>query len=84
MNKPLALGCASIAGIGFLILGACTYLTVVYGHGNFEAGNFNCHHYWIEQDPVTGKATRHWEEIYESTDGPPLLWLDTWFWGLDL
>ena len=41
MNKPAAFICACIAGLGLSVLSRSSYGTIVYGRGDFEAGNFH-------------------------------------------
>lgn len=82
MNKPVAFICACIAGVGLLILGRSTYLTIAYGHGNMEAGNFNCCWYSATRDSHTGRLVREWHEIGESTENGIDYHLNMWFIGL--
>jgi hypothetical protein len=75
-----------MAGLGLLILSRCIYCTIVYGHGNLQAGNFSRCDYWLERDPVTGKLIRQWQELGESTESneAPPYWLDMWLVGFTL
>ena len=88
MNKPLALICAFIVGLGVLVLCSSMYFCILYGQGNLEAGNFLRCHYSTEQDPETGATRRDWEtrwELVSSTEGSPLLEvLDMWAVGFGL
>jgi hypothetical protein len=84
MNKPVAFLCAGIAGIGLLILGRSTYLTIAYGHGNMEAGNFNRCWYSTTRDSLTGRDLREWDEIGESTEFSLGERFNMWFIGLGL
>jgi len=81
MNKPVAFICACIAGIGLLVLGRSTFLTIAYGHGNMEAGNFNRCSYSSTRDPQTGRVVREWDFIGESTEDTTVDRLDMWFVG---
>ena len=82
MNKPVAFICACIAGIGFLILGQSTFLTIAYGRGNMEAGNFNRCSYSTTRDAQTGRLVREWDEIGESTETGIAERLNMWLVGL--
>jgi hypothetical protein len=86
MNRPLAFICLCIIAVGVLTLGRCTFLTVVYGHGNMEAGNFHRCVYWTERDAATGKLSRCWDtdwRLVSGTEGSPLAQaLDIWFIGI--
>ena len=87
MNKPITFVCACVAGLGLLILGRCTYLTVMYGHGDVGAGNWVCCNYTIRRDPVTGQVHRDWElrPDLEGTEAPVLpQFVDMWFIGFGL
>ncbi len=88
MNKPLAFVCACISGLGLLVLSRSIYCTVVYGHGDFEAGNFHRCVYSTERDPTTGTIRRDWDtrwDLVSSTDGSPLAQvLDMWILGFGL
>lgn len=68
MNKPVALICACITGLGLVILALSTFLTVVYGHGNMEAGNFNRCWYRSASDAQTGRLVREWDIVGESME----------------
>jgi hypothetical protein len=85
MNKPVAFVCACVAGFGLLILSRSAYCTIVYGHGNLEAGNFHRCIYLSERDPKTGKIRRDWDtnwELVSSTDGSPAAQIvDMWVLG---
>ena len=82
MNKPVAFICACIAGVGFLILGRSTFLTIAYGHGNMEAGNFNRCWYSTTRDAQTGRLVREWDEIGESTEDSIAGRINMWFAGV--
>ena len=87
VNKPIAFVCACVVIVGVTILGRCTYLTVVFGQGDPEAGNWFRYHYLAERDPTTGKVRRDWVEKHwvGSTEAP--VWshfLDMWFVGVGL
>jgi len=86
MNKPLAFICSCIAGVGLLILSRSIYCTVVYGHGDPEAGNFHRCVYSSERDPVTRKVRRDWDtewSLVSSTEGSPAAQvLDMWVVGI--
>ncbi len=85
VNKPVAFICGCIAGIGLMILGVGAYYTLLYGHGNLEAGNFHRCNYWSERDPETGRTERCWEtkwELTESTEGSAIYHIDTWVYGI--
>jgi len=88
MNKPVALICSCIAGLGLLILFRSIYCTVVYGHGDFEAGNFHRCVYTTETNPKTGAVRRDWDtrwDLVSSTEGSPLAQtLDMWFLSIGL
>jgi hypothetical protein len=84
MNKPVAFLCGCIAAMGLLILGRSTYLTLAYGRGNMEAGNFNRCWYSTSLDPQTGRLVREWDEIGESTETPAAERLNMWFVGVCL
>jgi len=88
MNKPVAFFCSCIAGVGLLILSRSTYCTIVYGHGDLEAGNFHRCVYTTEKDPETGTIRRDWDtrwDLVSSTEGSPLAeFLDMWFLGMGL
>ena len=68
MNRPVSFICACIAGLGIVILARSTFLTVVYGHGNMEAGNFNRCRYSTTRDAQTGHLVREWDIRGECTD----------------
>ncbi len=82
MNKPVAFICACIAGVGFLILGRSTFLTIAYGRGNMEAGNFNRCSYSATRHGQTGRLLREWDEIGESTEDSIAVRLNMWFVGI--
>lgn len=82
INKPVAFVCACVAGIGLLIIGRSTFLTMAYGRGNMEAGNFNRCWYSITRDPQTGRMVREWDVIGESTEDTIADRLDMWFVGV--
>ncbi len=88
MNKPVAFICACIAGLGLLILSRSAYCTIVYGHGDYEAGNFHRCVYSAERDPETGTVRRDWEprwDLVSSTEGSLLAqFLDMWVLGFTL
>ena len=62
MNNMLKKFCASLASLGVLVLGISLYFSLVYGHGEMEAGNFNHCHYWTDRDSFTGQLRHHWEK----------------------
>ena len=68
MNKSVAFLRACVAGVGLLILGRSTFLTIAYGHGNPEAGNFNRCWYSYKVDRQHGKVVREWDVLAESTE----------------
>ena len=86
MNRPLAFICLCIAAVGVLILGHCTFRTVVYGRGDMEAGNFHRCIYWTEQDAATGKVRRCWDTNWNMVSGTEASSLaqvlDMWFVGI--
>jgi hypothetical protein len=86
MNKPLAFICLCIAGVGLLILSRSIYCTIVYGRGNFEAGNFHRCVYTTETDPENGAVRRTWVtrwDLVSSTEGSPLAeFLNMWLLGI--
>ena len=82
MNKPVAFICACIAGVGLLILGRSTFLTIAYGRGNMEAGNFNRCSYSMAHDARTGRLVREWDENGESTEDSIADRLNMWFAGI--
>ncbi len=88
MQKPLKLFCACIGGLGLLILACSTYFTIVYGHGDFEAGNFHRCAYSVERDSNTGLVRRSYDtrwDLVSSTEGSALAGLlDMWFLGVAL
>ena len=81
LNKPVAFICACVAAVGLLILGRSAFLTIAYGHGAMEAGNFNRCWYSSTQDPQTGKIVREWDVLGESTEDTFVERLDMWFVG---
>ncbi len=82
MNKPVAFLCSCIAGIGLVILGRSIYLTITYGRGNMEAGNFNRCSYSTTRDSQTGSLVHEWDVIGESTEDTIVDRLDMWFVGV--
>jgi hypothetical protein len=64
VNKPLAFVSSCIALLGLIILGYSSYLTIVYGHGDIEAGNFHRCSYLVEHD-AHGKVQRSYETRWE-------------------
>jgi len=88
VNKPLAFVCVCIAGLGLVVLSRSVYCTVVYGHGDFEAGNFHRCVYSAERDPTTGAIRRDWDtrwDLVSSTEGAALAQvLDMWVVGFGL
>jgi hypothetical protein len=82
MNKLVAFICACIAGVGLLILARSTFLTIAYGRGNMEAGNFNHCWYSTTRDSQTGRLVREWDEVGESTEDSIADRLNMWFVGL--
>ena len=84
MNKPVALICACIVGVGVLILGRSTFLTIAYGHRNMEAGNYNRCWYSATRDSETGRLVREWDAVGESTEDSMGDRLDMWFVGIAL
>ena len=88
MNKPLAFLCACIAGLGVLVLSRSIYCTIVYGHGDFEAGNFHRCVYSTERDAATGAIRREWDtrwDLVSSTEGSLFAQvLDMWVVGFGL
>ena len=87
VNKPIAFVCACVASLGLVVLSRCTYLTVVFGEGDPEAGNWFRYEYLTERDAATGKVRRDWVQKHwvGSTEAP--VWshfLDTWFVGFGL
>ena len=88
MNKPVALICAFMVGLGVLVLCSSIYFCVVYGQGDLEAGNFHRCQYSTEHDPETGATRRDWEtrwDLVSSTEGSPLSGvLNMWALGLGL
>jgi hypothetical protein len=86
MNKPVAFLCSCIAGVGLLILSRSVYCTVVYGHGDLEAGNFHRCVYTTEKDQKTGVLRRDWDtrwDLVSSTEGSIVAQiLDMWFVGI--
>jgi len=88
VNQPIAFIFACVACLGLVILGRCTYLTIVYGHGDPGAGNWGRCNYQTVRDPTTGKVRRNWEEKYypEGTEEPLRLApvVDMWFLGFSL
>ena len=76
MNRPLGFVCACISGIGLLILAYSIYGTVMYGHGNMEAGN--CTQY----DYVTmGDGRRDFVEPPTGERHPLIMSINTWMAG---
>jgi hypothetical protein len=88
MNKPLAFVCACIAGLGLLVLSRSIFCTIVYGHGDFEAGNFHRCVYSRQRDATTGAIRRDWDtrwDLVSSTEGSPFAQvLDMWVLGFGL
>ena len=88
MNKFVAFVCACIAGLGLLVLSRSIYCTIVYGHGDFEAGNFHRCVYSTERNLATGAIRRDWDtrwDLVSSTEGSPLVQvLDMWVLGFGL
>jgi hypothetical protein len=88
MNKPLAIICSVIAGFGVFLLGHCAYLTVAYGQGNPEAGNFHRGIYWSSRDPVTGTIRKDWDRDWNKIGTPEEpAWadlVDMWVVGIGL
>ena len=86
MNRPLAFICVCIIAVGLLILARCIFLTVVYGQGNLETGNFHRCVYWPERDSETGKLERCWEtdwRMVSGTEGSALgQVVSMWFLGI--
>ena len=82
MNKPVAFICACIAGVGFLILGQSIFLTIAYGRGNMEAGNFNRCSYSKTHDVQSGRVLREWKKTGESTEDSIVHRLNMWFVGI--
>jgi hypothetical protein len=82
MNKPVTFICACITGLGMVILARSTFLTVVYGHGNMEAGNFNRCWYSATRDPQTGQLVREWDVGGESTEHSIVDRLNMWAVGV--
>ena len=67
-----------------LMLSVSLYYALAYGHGDFEAGNFNQCHYWTERDATTGQRHRHWERNLaqlRSGVGSVVAKVDTWTLG---
>ena len=59
-----------------------TFLTVVYGHGDMNAGSFNRCWYSCSRDPQTGQLVRDWDIVGESTEDGMVDRLDMWFVGI--
>ena len=78
MNKPVGFICVCIAGLGMVILARSIFLTVVYGHGNMDAGNFNRCWYSTKRDPQTGQLVREWDVRGESTEHSIVARLNMW------
>jgi len=85
MNRSLAMICMCIAALGLLVLARSTYCTVIYGHGNMEAGNFHRCVYTAERDPKTGTILRDWDIRWEITESSQFAQIvDMWFLGIGL
>ncbi|MEI7730671.1 MAG: hypothetical protein WCO56_13940 [Verrucomicrobiota bacterium] len=87
MNKPITMICCGIATFGLLVLGFCIFYTVIYGHGDMEAGNFHRCRYWMEHNATTGRLERNWESSAGSTTPDEFQLeqaVDTWTVGLGL
>ena len=82
MNKPVAFICACIAMVGVLIIGRSTFLTIAYGHGDMDAGNFNRCWYSAIRDAQTGRIVREWDVRGESTEDGLVDRLDMWAVGI--
>jgi hypothetical protein len=82
MNKPVAFICACIVGVGVVILGPTTFLTIAYGRGDMAAGNFTRCWYSAARDAQTGRIVREWGVRGESTEDGIADRLDMWFVGL--